>query len=143
MGEAERAALGELGVRPSAEILSMPHGTRARAAGLLESLQRPPTRSGRPVYFLLIEDEWGLLQSTIFGQLYRESGSLLYQTGTFLLDRRVEQDSRRGFSFVVERIADLAEMLEKRMTEAEVAPRGSSTYVPVSGSRAKKGRKAG
>src|SRR3712207_8123336 len=54
-----RGALRELGVTPSSEILDLPHGTRARVAGLLESLQRPPTKSGRPVYFLLIEDEAG------------------------------------------------------------------------------------
>lgn len=54
-----REALEELRVTPSREILELPHGTKVRSAGLLESLQRPPTKSGRAVYFLLIEDEWG------------------------------------------------------------------------------------
>ncbi len=38
---------------------------------------------------------------------------MLYQTGVFLLDGRVEQDPRRVFSFVVDRIADLAAALEE------------------------------
>lgn len=69
----------------------MPHGTRVRAAGLLECLQAPPTRSGALVYFLLTEDESGLLQSTTFERLFRESGHILYQTSAYLLDGRVEQ----------------------------------------------------
>ena len=106
-----RGELGGLGVFLSREILDLPHGARARAAGLLESLQRPPTRSGRPVYFLLIEDEAGLLQATVFEGAYRRYGHVLHHSGAFLLEGRVEQDRRRGFSFLVERVLDLREAL--------------------------------
>jgi DNA polymerase III alpha subunit len=98
---AHGAALAALGAVPGRELRELPHGTRARAAGVLESLQAPPTRSGALVHFLLTEDESGLLQSTVFEKLYRESGGLLYQAGAFLLDGKVEQEPRRGFSFVV------------------------------------------
>src|SRR5215218_10858089 len=89
-----RGALRSLGVTPSREILDLPHGERVRAAGLLEELQRPPTRSGRPVYFLLIEDEAGLLQATIFEGVYKKCGHVLHQKGAFLLEGKVEQDHR-------------------------------------------------
>ncbi|MDQ3922521.1 MAG: DNA polymerase III subunit alpha [Actinomycetota bacterium] len=137
-----RGALKRLGVTPSQEILDLPHGLRARGAGLLEELQRPPTRSGRTVYFLLVEDEAGLLQATIFEGVYKRYGHVLHQSGAFLLEGRVEQDYRRGFSFVVERIGDLWEVLAGA-TEARVPePRrtaSSSTFV-----RAKRrGRRVG
>jgi error-prone DNA polymerase len=106
-----REPLKHLGVTPSQEILDLPHGTRTRAAGLLEELQRPPTRSGRPVYFLLIEDEAGLLQATIFEDVYERYGHVLHQKGAFLLEGKVERDYRRGFSFLAERIYDLQEVL--------------------------------
>jgi len=61
-----RQALGEIGV-------------------VRESLQRPPTKSGRPVYFLLIEDEYGLLQCTIFESAYRRHGHMLHHAGAFLV----------------------------------------------------------
>jgi error-prone DNA polymerase len=114
-----RETLERLGVTPSQEILDLPHGRRARAAGLLEELQRPPTRSGRPVHFLLVEDEAGLLQATIFEGVYKRCGHVLHQRGAFLLEGKVEQDRRRGFSFLVERIHDLQEVLanETRMPE--------------------------
>jgi error-prone DNA polymerase len=65
-----RAALEGLGVTSSEGIKALPHGVRARAAGPIERLQSPPTKSDKPVYFLLIEDERGLLQATIFRPVY-------------------------------------------------------------------------
>lgn len=104
-------ALDALGVVSSGEILSLAHGSRARAAGILESLQSPPTKSGRPIWFLQTEDTTGLLQSTIFEGVYKRHGHVLYESGAYLLDGRVEQDPRRGFSFVVEKIRALDEAL--------------------------------
>ena len=135
-----RGALRRLEVTPSQEILGLPHGTQARAAGLLESLQRPPTKSGRPVYFLLIEDEAGLFQATIFEGVYQRDGHILHQKGAFLLDGRVEQDRRRGFSFLVERVRDLSGALEaaRRLPEPRADP-SSGAFL-----RAKRrGRRAG
>jgi error-prone DNA polymerase len=106
-----RKALDDLGVTPSEEVRSLPHGSRAQAAGLFEVLQCPPTKSGKPVWFLVIEDEYGLLQATIFRTTYERYGDLLHHRGAFLLEGRVEQDRRRGFSFLVKRIEDLREIL--------------------------------
>jgi error-prone DNA polymerase len=139
---AYREPLERLGVTPSQEILDLPHGTRVRAAGLLEELQRPPTKSGRPVYFLLIEDEAGLLQATIFEGVYKREGHVLHQRGAFLLEGKVEQDHRRGFSFLVERISDLQEVLANEAEARVPAPRAvasSGAFVQAM----RRGRRAG
>jgi len=106
-----RDALRELGVVPSVEIMDLPHGTRTRAAGLIECLQNPPTKSGHRVYFLLIEDEWGLLQATIFRSVYERYGHVLHDEGAFLIEGRVEQTIKKGFAFLVHRVRSLQEML--------------------------------
>ena len=118
---AYRTALKELGVTGSQEAWRLPHGTGARVAGLLECMQRPPTRSGRPVYFLMIEDEQGLLQTTIFRPTYERYGHILHQKSAYLLEGRVEQDDRRGFSFLVQRIQSLGDLLAGK----EVSSAGS------------------
>ena len=106
-----RDALEELGVVPSEEIREFPHGTRARAAGLIECLQSPPTKSGHRIYFLLIEDEWGLLQATIFRSVYERCGDVLHHEGAFLIEGRVEQTIEKGFAFLVHRIESLRDIL--------------------------------
>jgi DNA polymerase III alpha subunit len=106
-----RDALRELGVVPSVGIRELPHGTSARAAGLIECLQSPPTKSGYRVYFLLIEDEWGLLQTTIFRSVYERCGDILHHEGAFLVEGKVEQTIEKGFAFLVHRIESLRDVL--------------------------------
>ncbi|MCA1739107.1 MAG: DNA polymerase III subunit alpha [Actinobacteria bacterium] len=128
-----RGALGDLGAVPSSRMLSLPHGTSVRAAGLLESLQRPPTKSGRPVYFLLVEDEWGLLQATIFRPVYERYGELLHHEGSFLLEGVVEQDVDRGFSFLVRRIESLRAVLADARVPAPKATSSSGAFLRAGG----------
>jgi error-prone DNA polymerase len=117
-----RDALEELGVVPSVGIRELPHGTSARAAGLIECLQSPPTKSGYRVYFLLIEDEWGLLQATIFRSVYERCGDILHHEGAFLVEGRVEQTVDKGFAFLVHRIESLRNILfEARVPVPRVA----------------------
>ena len=134
-----RNVLQELGVVPSVEIMDLPHGTHARAAGLIECLQNPPTKSGHRVYFLLIEDQWGLLQATIFRSVYERYGHILHGEGAFLLEGKVEQTIKKGFAFLVHRVRSLQEVL----IDARVpVPRVASA--PGAFLRAgRRGRKAG
>jgi error-prone DNA polymerase len=129
-----RSALRDLGVTGSQEAWSLPHGTNTRVAGLLECMQRPPTRSGRPVYFLMIEDEQGLLQTTIFRPVYERFGHILHSRSSYLLEGRVEQDDRRGFSFLVQRVRDLGSLLR----EGEIS---AANAVPASGGFVRAGRR--
>ncbi len=76
---------------------------------------------------LLTEDASALLQSTIFERSFRESGHVLYRTNAYLLDGRVEQNPRRGFSFVVDRIEDLNKALEKAHTRTNSRRRPKKT----------------
>lgn len=98
-------------------------------------MQRPPTRSGRPVCFLMIEDEQGLLQTTIFRPTYERNGHILHQKSAYLLEGRVEQDDRRGFSFLVQRIEDLGPLLLGQEIPAASA-------VPASGAFIRAGRRS-
>ena len=71
----------------------------------------PPTKSGTSVWFLLVEDELGLLQATVFEDVYERYGDLLHHRGAFFLEGTVEQNPEKGFSFVVARVRDLREAL--------------------------------
>ena len=94
------------------------------------------------MYFLLVEDEAGLLQATIFEGVYKRYGHVLHQRGAFLLEGKVEQDHRRGFSFLVERISDLQEVLANEAEARVPAPRAvvsSGAFVQAK----RRGKRAG
>ncbi|MBA2345173.1 MAG: DNA polymerase III subunit alpha [Rubrobacter sp.] len=134
-----RAALRKLSVTSSEEMLTLLHGTRTRAAGLLECLQRPPTKSGKPVWFLLIEDEAGLLQATIFENVYERYGWLLHHRGSYLLEGTVEQTVDHGFSFLVRGIGDLGEMLAGARVPVPEARQAPGSFLRAG----RRGRRAG
>ncbi len=125
----ENGVLRVSGTAPSEEVKGLPHGTRTRAAGLIECLQSPPTKSGKPVWFLLIEDERGLLQATIFRPVYERYGDLLHHKGAFLLEGKVEQAPDKGFSFLVERIKDLREILMEAKVPSPKVLSTSGTFL--------------
>ena len=134
-----REALEDLGAVPSQEVKGLPHGTLARAAGLLECLQCPPTKSGKPVWFLLIEDEGGLLQATVFRGVYERYGDLLHHRGAFLLEGRAENTPEKGFSFLVQRVGDLREALAGARVPAPKAVSASEAFLRAD----RRGRRAG
>jgi error-prone DNA polymerase len=81
------------------------------------------------VYFLLVEDEWGLLQATIFWPVYERYGELLHHEGAFLLEGVIEQDADRGFSFLIRRMESLREVLADARAPAPKAATTSGAFL--------------
>ncbi|HBT46467.1 MAG TPA: error-prone DNA polymerase [Peptococcaceae bacterium] len=62
--------------------LKVPHGRRVKVAGWPVRPHRPPTRSGKTVVFFSLEDETGLLDVTVFEDIYQKYGHLLFRPET-------------------------------------------------------------
>mgnify|MGYP003861802199 CR=1 FL=1 len=73
-----RERLRAAGYVDSRQLGALPAGARVRVAGLAVRPHRPPTRSGRTVVFLSLEDEHGLIDVTVFEDLYQKCGALLF-----------------------------------------------------------------
>jgi hypothetical protein len=94
----------------------------------------PPRRMDHvhysPLYsHILSKDEQGLLQATIFRNVYERYGDLLYQRGAFLLEGRVQNTPKKGFSFLVKNIGDLGEALVVASMPTPMAVRVSGTFL--------------
>ncbi|MEX2356019.1 MAG: OB-fold nucleic acid binding domain-containing protein, partial [Thermaerobacterales bacterium] len=90
-----RAILEEQGFVNSRSLKEVPGGARVKVAGVVIRPHRPPTRSGKTVVFLSLEDEWGLMEITIFEQVYQKYGALLFRgrTPPLIVHGRVERRS--------------------------------------------------
>ena len=66
-----------------------PSGT-AKVAGLLIRPHRPPTRSGRTVVFFTLEDETGLLDVTVFENIYEQYGKEIFTSSLLLVEGRLD-----------------------------------------------------
>jgi len=73
-----REKLASRGYLSTADLAHVPAGRIVKLAGLPVRPHRPPTKSGRIVVFVSIEDEFGLADVTVFEDCYRESGWILF-----------------------------------------------------------------
>jgi len=60
-------------------------------AGLVIRPHRPPTRSGRTVVFLTLEDETGLLDVTVFESVYQKYGKVIYNNPLLLVTGEISR----------------------------------------------------
>ncbi len=73
-----RPRLQRRGVVTVARAMEAPAGRTVRVAGVLVRPRRPPTRSGKTVVFLSLEDETGLIDVTVFSRIYEKYGHVIF-----------------------------------------------------------------
>jgi len=73
-----RPRLAAAGFVPSSDLVRLPPGRLVKVGGLPVRPHRPPTKTGRTIVFLSLEDEAGLAEVTIFEGTYQRYGRLLF-----------------------------------------------------------------
>ncbi len=85
-----RPQLKKRGARPCAEALKLPRGHAVTVGGLCIRPHRPPTKSGRTVVFLTLEDETGLIDVTVFEDVYMSWGEDLFVKPLLIVSGYIE-----------------------------------------------------
>jgi error-prone DNA polymerase len=98
-----RRRLTRMRLATAAKILALPHGRRARAAGLVICRQRPGTASG--VVFVTLEDETGCVNIVVWNDLVER------QRRELLGSRLMEVDG------VVEREGDVVHLVARQLAD--------------------------
>lgn len=79
------------GVLTTQAAQNCPTNTQVKVAGLVIRPHRPPTRSGRTVVFLTLEDETGLLDVTVFESVYQKYGKVIYNNPLLLVTGEISR----------------------------------------------------
>ena len=102
-----RPRLDRRGVVPCGQALQLPHKHPVTAAGLCIRPHRPPTKSGRTVVFLTLEDETGLIDVTVFEDVYMRWGQDLFVSPLLQVSGKIDRHGE-GVSITAERLESLA-----------------------------------
>ena len=109
-----RCRLRELGYLDSASLRRrrLAPGARVRMAGMVVRPHRPPTRSGRTIVYLSLEDEFGLVDVTIFEGVYDRYGKHIFgdTVPPLAISGRLERRGN-GIYLLAEHISPLAEVV--------------------------------
>jgi len=139
-----RRRLAALGYLDSRRLTgrAVAQGARVRIAGMLVRPHRPPTRSGRTIVFLSLEDEFGLTDASLFEDVYDRYGKLIFRDVVPPLAIHGRLDRRgRGVSVRAEAVYPLDEVLKlagsepKRRGAGAGAAEGSRNEIPKGGQR--------
>ena len=78
-------------VADSRQLEQIPPAKNVCAAGIVIRPHRPPTKSGRPVVFLTLEDEFGMIDVTIFEDVYQKYGHIIFTEPALIVWGKLEQ----------------------------------------------------
>ena len=102
-----RPALARQGVVTAQAARELPDGRTVQVAGLVVRPHRPPTRSGRTVVFLTLEDETGLLDVTVFEGIYQSFGHHLFTQPALRIWGRLQRQGPASVAVVARAAAPL------------------------------------
>jgi len=93
-GEQLRVPLDGHDLRSIVDLDRIRHGTRVKVAGLVIARQRPPTAHG--ITFLLLEDEYGMLNVIVPAHLYDQHKLVIRGEPLILVAGRLERHQKAG-----------------------------------------------
>jgi len=101
-----RSKLTEQGIVTARQLLNMPGGKRVRLSGLLIIVHTPPTKSGKRVMFLTLEDETGLWDAVVFSRVQKDFARTIYTSELLTIEGRLQRQGGYGvsISIVVEKV---------------------------------------
>ncbi|OEU55085.1 MAG: hypothetical protein BA868_02845 [Desulfobacterales bacterium C00003106] len=104
-----REDLKQAGFVTSDGIRWKEHGSWVRSAGKTIIIHTPPTRSGKRVMFLTLEDEKGLFDLTVFEHVQRQHSKKILANPVLITEGHVNRFGLRGVCIVAKRILTIKE----------------------------------
>ena len=100
-----RSRLDELGVTPARKLVTLPHGTQVKTAGLVLMRQRPATANG--ITFVTLEDETGVANLIVQVKVWQRNELAARRAASLLVTGRLERKDR-VVHILATRLEDLA-----------------------------------
>jgi len=101
-------------------LRSIPSGRRVKVAGIMVIIHTPPTKSGKRVQFITLEDETGLIDAVAFPNTQEKFARIILTSEVLAVQGRLHRQGKMGVSvsIVIERVlapwsGSLVRLLEK------------------------------
>lgn len=96
-----RPRLEEHGVITARDLRRLPTDTIVMVTGILVIVHTPPTRSGKRVMFITMEDETGLLDVVAFPKALAGSAKAILTSEVLTVKGRLQRQGKNGLSISV------------------------------------------
>jgi error-prone DNA polymerase len=82
-------------------------GNTVSIAGSVIRYQTPPTRNGKRVMYIIMEDGTGIADITVFGDVQEKYGSVLFREGWLLIKGKIQRRGPKALSIIAEELSPL------------------------------------
>lgn len=96
-----RSRLTEEGIVTAKELRRIPSHSRVRVTGMLVIVHTPPTRSGRRVMFITMEDETGLMDLVMFPKAQQDCARPILTSEVVTVEGRLQREGKNGVSILI------------------------------------------
>ena len=89
------------------DLSSIATGKTIKIAGSVIRYQTPPTRNGKRVVYIIMEDGTGIADVTVFSDVQEKFGQLLFCEGWLVVKGRIQRRGVKAISIIAEELAPL------------------------------------
>jgi error-prone DNA polymerase len=92
------------GITKMKDLPSTPAGRRVRLVGSVIRYQTPPTRNGKRVVYVIMEDGTGIADVTVFSDVQEKCGQVLFREGWLTVEGKVQKRGQKATSIIAEEL---------------------------------------
>ena len=96
------------GITRMKDLPSIPAGRRIKLAGSVIRYQTPPTRSGKRVVYVIMEDGTGIADVTVFSDVQEKCGQVLFREGWLTVEGKIQRRGQKATSIIAEALHPLS-----------------------------------
>ena len=89
-------------------VLDSATGKTVKIAGSVIRYQMPPTRNGKRVVYIVMEDGTGIADVTVFSEVQERCGHVLFQEEWLVVKGKIQRRGPKSLSIIAQNLAPLA-----------------------------------
>jgi len=87
------------------DLPSLAAGTAVKLAGSVIRYQTPPTRNGKRVVYIIMEDGTGIADVTVFSDVQEKCGRVLFREGWLVVKGKIQRRGPKALSIIADEVA--------------------------------------
>jgi error-prone DNA polymerase len=95
------------GITRMKDLASIPTGRKIKLAGSVIRYQTPPTKSGKRVVYVIMEDGTGIADVTVFSDVQEKCGQVLFRERWLSVKGKVQRRGQKATSIIAEELCPL------------------------------------
>jgi error-prone DNA polymerase len=96
------------GITKMKDLPSIPAGRSVKLVGSVIRYETPPTKSGKRVVYVIMEDGTGIADVTVFSDVQEKCGQVLFREGWLTVEGKVQRRGQKATSIIAEELYPLS-----------------------------------